>query len=431
VVVSGPLRLERSAELYRRARQVIPGGVNSPVRAMRAVGMDAPVFVRRGEGAWLEDEDGNRYVDWVMSWGPLLLGHADPEVVAAVTEAAMDGTTFGAPTEREVLLAEEIADAVPSVEMVRLVSSGTEAALSAVRLARGFTRRDRILKFAGCYHGHADALLASAGSGLATLAIPSTPGVPTHATADTIVCPYNSIDAAAAAVERYGEGLAAIIVEPVAGNMGVVPPEPGFLEALRRLCDACGALLVFDEVITGFRVARGGAQELYGVRPDLTVLGKIAGGGLPLAALGGRADVMSALAPAGAVYQAGTLSGNPLATAAALVALRRLREPGIYAELERRGAQLEAGLRAATGDAPVTVQRVGTMATLFFRPGPVRNFDEAGESDTERYGAFFRHMLGRGVYLAPSQFEAMFLSTAHGEAELERTVSAAAEYFRA
>jgi glutamate-1-semialdehyde 2,1-aminomutase len=396
---------------------------------MRSVGMQAPVFVRRGEGAWIEDEDGNRYVDWVLSWGPLLLGHADPEVVAAVTEAAADGTTFGAPTERELLLAEEIVDAVPSIEMVRLVSSGTEAAMSAIRLARGFTKRDRILKFAGCYHGHADALLASAGSGLATLGLPSTPGVPTQATADTIVCPYNSIDAAAAAVERFGEGLAAIIVEPVAGNMGVVPPAPGFLEALRQLCDACGALLVFDEVITGFRVARGGAQELYGVRPDLTVLGKIAGGGLPLAAFGGRADAMSVLAPAGAVYQAGTLSGNPLATAAALVVLRRLRDPGIYGALEGRGAQLEAGLRAAAGSAPVTVQRVGAMATLFFHPGPVRNFEEASASDTERYGELFRHMLDRGVYLAPSQFEAMFLSSAHGDEELERTVSAAAEYF--
>jgi len=415
--------------VYVRARKLIPGGVNSPVRAMRAVGLDAPLFMRRGEGAYVEDEDGNRYVDWVLSWGPLLFGHADPEIVAAVVEAAAGGTTFGAPTAREVELAQEIVDAVPSVEMVRLVSSGTEAAMSAVRLARGATRRDRVLKFAGCYHGHVDALLASAGSGLATLGIPTTPGVPTAATADTVVCPYNDVDAAAAAVERYGEGLAAVIVEPVAGNMGVVPPEPGFLEALRALCDACGALLVFDEVITGFRLARGGAQERYGVRPDLTILGKIAGGGLPLAAFGGRADVMEHLAPSGAVYQAGTLSGNPLAVAAALVALRRLRDPGVYERLEAAGARLEAGLREAAAGGAASVQRVGAMATLFFHPGPVRNFDEAAASDTERYAAFFRHLLERGVYLAPSQFEAMFLCTAHGDAEIDRTVTAAESFF--
>jgi glutamate-1-semialdehyde 2,1-aminomutase len=420
--------LRTSTDLYRQARALIPGGVNSPVRAMRAVGMDAPVFVHRGEGAWIEDVDGNRYVDWVMSWGPLIFGHADAEIVEAVKSAAAFGTTFGAPTQAEVELAQEIVDAVPSVEMVRLVSSGTEAAMSAVRLARGFARRDRVLKFAGCYHGHADALLASAGSGLATLGIPSTPGVPTQATADTIVCAYNSTHSAAAAVERYGEGLAAVIVEPVAGNMGVVPPAPGFLEALRRLCDACGALLVFDEVITGFRVARGGAQERYGVRPDLTVLGKIAGGGLPLAAFGGRADVMSQLAPSGAVYQAGTLSGNPLATAAALVTLRRLRDPAAYDELEAKGALLEAGLREAAGD-EVRVQRVGSMLTAFFHPGPVRNFEDAQGADSERYGAFFRHMLARGVYLAPSQFEAAFVSIAHGDAEIERTVEAAREFF--
>jgi glutamate-1-semialdehyde 2,1-aminomutase len=420
--------LTTSTDLYRQARALIPGGVNSPVRAMRAVGMDAPVFVHRGEGAWIEDVDGNRYVDWVMSWGPLIFGHADAEIVEAVKSAAALGTTFGAPTQAEVELAQEIVDAVPSVEMVRLVSSGTEAAMSAVRLARGFARRDRVLKFAGCYHGHADALLASAGSGLATLAIPSTPGVPTQATADTIVCAYNSTEAAAAAVERYGEGLAAVIVEPVAGNMGVVPPTPGFLEALRRLCDACGALLVFDEVITGFRVARGGAQERYGVRPDLTVLGKIAGGGLPLAAFGGRAEVMSQLAPSGAVYQAGTLSGNPLATAAALVTLRRLRDPAAYDELEAKGARLEAGLREAAGD-EVRVQRVGSMLTAFFHPGPVRNFEDAQAADSERYGAFFRHMLASGVYLAPSQFEAAFVSLAHGDAEIERTVEAAKEFF--
>ena len=412
--------------LYRRAQELIPGGVNSPVRAMRAVGLDEPFFVRRGEGAYLEDVDGNRYLDWVMSWGPLLFGHADHDTVEAVIAAARNGTSFGAPTEAEVDLAAELADAVPSVEKVRLVSSGTEAAMSALRLARGATRRDRIIKFAGCYHGHSDALLASAGSGLATLGIPSSPGVPTPVTQDTIVCPYNDVDAAAAAVAQYGEGLAAIIVEPIAGNMGVVPPEPGYLEALRALCDAAGALLIFDEVISGFRVGRGGAQELYGVIPDLTVLGKIVGGGLPLAAFGGRADVMDHLAPSGSVYQAGTLSGNPLATAAGLAMLRRLRDPEVYAELERRGARLEKGL-APFG----RVQRVGAMLTLFCTDEPVRDFDDASRCDTERYGALFRHLLARGIYVAPSQFECLFPSLAHGDDEIDRTIEAVGSFFDA
>jgi glutamate-1-semialdehyde 2,1-aminomutase len=398
------------SELWRRAQSLIPGGVNSPVRAMRAVGVDEPVFVRRGEGAWVEDVDGNRYVDWVMSWGALIFGHADPETVEAVQEAAARGTSFGAPTEAEVELAAEIADAVPSVEKVRLVSSGTEAAMSAIRLARGFTHRDRVLKFEGCYHGHADALLASAGSGVATLGLPGSAGVPSPTVRDTIVVPYNDADAAAEAFVRYGEGLACAIVEPVAGNQGVVPPEPGFLQALRDLCDAAGSLLIFDEVITGFRVARGGAQELYGIHPDLTVLGKIAGGGLPLAAFGGRAEVMDRLAPGGDVYQAGTLSGNPLATAAGLSVLRRLRDPSVYERLERTAARLEQGL-APFG----RVQRVGAMLTLF-------------AEDTERYGALFRHLLHRGVYVAPSQFEAMFVSLAHGDEEVSLTVDAVGEY---
>ena len=409
--------------MYRRALDLIPGGVNSPVRAMRAVGLDEPLFVRRGEGAYLEDVDGNRYVDWVMSWGPLIFGHADPETVTAVRDAAERGTSFGAPTEAEVELAAEIAGAFPSVEKVRLVSSGTEAAMSAIRLARAFTARDRILKFAGCYHGHVDALLASAGSGVATLGLPSSPGVPPATTKDTIVRKYNDVDAVASTVAEYGEGLAAIIVEPVAGNMGVVPPAPGFLEVLRRLCDASGALLVFDEVITGFRVARGGAQELFGVLPDLTILGKIVGGGLPLAAFGGRAEIMDRLAPSGDVYQAGTLSGNPLATAAGLAVLRRLRDPSVYEQLEQRGARLESGL-APYG----RVQRVGAMATLFMTDEPVRNFDDAHRADTDRYGTLFRHLLERGIYVAPSQFEAMFVSVAHGDEEIDRTIQAVGDF---
>jgi glutamate-1-semialdehyde 2,1-aminomutase len=404
-------------ELWHRAQKVIPGGVNSPVRAMRGVGLDEPFFVRRGEGATVETADGRALLDWVQSWGPLIFGHADAETVEAVREAALDGTSFGAPTEREVELAQEIVDAVPSVERVRLVSSGTEAAMSAVRLARGFTHCDRVIKFAGCYHGHADGFLASAGSGLATLGIPASPGVPSGVTSDTVVCEYNDVDGVAAAVERYGEGLAAIIVEPVAGNMGCVPPAPGFLEALRLLCDASGALLIFDEVISGFRVARGGAQELFGVTPDLTVLGKIVGGGLPLAAFGGRADVMSELAPSGAVYQAGTLSGNPIATAAGLSVLRRLRDDDVYAELERRSARLADGL-AAFG----RVQRVGAMLTLFAgRDEPVERFTEL---DNGRYGELFRGLLERGIYIAPSQYECLFPSLAHGDEEIDTTIEA-------
>jgi glutamate-1-semialdehyde 2,1-aminomutase len=388
---------------------------------MRSAGVDEPLFVSRGEGAYIETADGRRLLDWVQSWGPLIFGHADAETIEAVRQAAAAGLTFGAATEREVELAEEIADAVRSVEQVRLVSSGTEAAMSALRLARGFTGRTRVLKFAGGYHGHADPFLAEAGSGLATLGIPASSGVPASVVAETIVVDYNDIEAVAAVFEDHAEELAAVFVEPVAGNMGCVPPQPGFLEGLRRICDAAGSLLVFDEVITGFRVARGGAQERYGVTPDLTVLGKIVGGGLPLAAFGGRVEIMSRLAPVGDVYQAGTLSGNPLATAAGLSVLRRLRDPARYEELERCGALLEQGLSPFG-----KVQRVGAMLTLFIgRATPVTHREQL---DSERYGRLFRHLLARGVYAAPSQYECLFPSLAHGEAEIAATVAAAATF---
>ena len=388
---------------------------------MRSVGIDEPLFVVRGEGAYIETADRRRLLDWVQSWGPLIFGHADAETVDAVTAAAADGMSFGAATEREVELAEEIADAVPSIEMVRLVSSGTEAAMSALRLARGYTGRTRVLKFAGGYHGHADSFLAEAGSGLATLGIPASSGVPASVVAETVVVDYNDIDAVAGAFERHGDAIAAVFVEPVAGNMGCVPPAPGFLEGLRRVCDAAGAMLVFDEVITGFRVGRGGAQERYGVTPDLTVLGKIVGGGLPLAAFGGRTEIMSRLAPVGDVYQAGTLSGNPLATAAGLAVLRRLRDPAVYRELERRSALLEEGL-APFG----RVQRVGAMLTFFVgRDTPVTRREQL---DSGRYGELFRHLLANGVYLAPSQYECLFPSLAHNEAEIEATVAAVAAF---
>jgi len=403
---------------------VIPGGVSSPVRAMRSVGRDHPLFVARGEGAWLVDADGNRYVDWVMSWGPLIAGHAHPAVVEAVTAAAADGTSFGAPTAREVELAERIADAVPSVDMVRFVSSGTEATMSAVRLARGFTGRSKVLKFAGGYHGHVDALLAQAGSGLATLAIPSTPGVPAAVTADTLICEYNDLDAARSLAEAHGDDLACVIVEPVAGNMGVVPPAPGFLEGLRAICNGTGALLIADEVITGFRVAYGGAQERLAFRPDLTCLGKIMGGGLPAAAFGGRADVMERLAPEGDVYQAGTLSGNPLAMAAGLATLSLLTQPGAYERLEETSAAVARGFEAPG----VTVNRVGAMLTAFFHDGPVRSFAEAATSDTQRYARFHAHMLDRSIYLAPSQFEATMPSLVHSAEQVEMTVAAAREF---
>ena len=409
------------SQLWERAQKHIPGGVNSPVRAMRAVGVDEPFFVVHGNGAYIETRDGRRLLDWVQSWGPLIFGHADPLTVEAVRSAALDGMSFGAPTEREVELAVEISEAVPSIEQVRLVSSGTEAGMSALRLARAFTGRTRVLKFAGGYHGHADPFLASAGSGLATLGIPASPGVPESVVSDTVVVDYNDAGAAAAAIDQVGPELAAVFVEPVAGNIGCVPPAPGFLEALRSLCDASGALLVFDEVITGFRVARGGAQERFGIRPDLTVLGKIVGGGLPLAAFGGPAEIMSRLAPVGDVYQAGTLSGNPLATAAGISVLRRLRDPAVYHELERRSARLEEGL-APFG----LVQRVGAMLTLFAgRAEPVTRMEQL---DTDGYARLFRHLLDSGVYVAPSQYECLFPSLSHGDNEIDELLAAVAAF---
>jgi glutamate-1-semialdehyde 2,1-aminomutase len=409
-----------SAELYERALELLPGGVNSPVRAMRAIGRD-PIFVARGEGAELIDVDGNRYVDWVMSWGPLIAGHAHPEVVAAVTAAAAAGTSFGAPTEAEVRLAAEVVERVPSAEMVRMVSSGTEATMSALRLARAATGRDRIAKFAGAYHGHVDGLLADAGSGLATQGIPASPGVTAAQAADTAVFPWGTVP--------EGE-FAAIVCEPYPANMGLVPPPDGFLAALRAHADETGALLVFDEVISGFRVAPGGAQEREGVTPDLSVLGKVIGGGLPAAAYAGRRDLMERVAPAGDVYQAGTLSGNPLATAAGLATLKLL-DADAYARLDRLTAALAGGLRVAAGDLPVQVSHTTGLLTVFFSEDPVRDYEDAKACDTGRYAAFCRAMLDRGVYLPPSQFEAWFPSLAHGDAEVERTLAAAREAFAA
>ncbi len=416
----------RSAALFERARRVIPGGVNSPVRAFGAVG-GTPLFLVEGRGCRVRDADGHEYIDYVGSWGPLVLGHADPEVLAAVRAAAARGTSFGAPTEAEVELAELLCAALPGVELVRMVSSGTEAAMSALRLARAATGRARILKFEGCYHGHSDALLVGAGSGVATLGIPGSPGVPEAFAELTLQVPYNDAGAAAAAVERWGSELACVIVEPVAANMGLVPPRPGFLARLRELCDRSGALLVFDEVITGFRVGWSGAQGRYGVVPDLTLLGKIAGGGLPAAAYGGRADLMRRIAPEGPVYQAGTLSGNPLAMAAGLATLRRLREPGTYERLESLSSRLADGLRARAEKAGVELwtEAIGGLFGFFFHPGPVASFDEARRSRADRFGAFFNAMLDEGIYLAPSPYECGFVSLAHGESEVEATLAAA------
>jgi len=422
--------MSRSEELFERARALIPGGVDSPVRAFGAVG-GSPRFIERGEGAYVFDADGNRYVDLVQSWGALLFGHARPEIVEAARAAAERGTSFGAPTRLEVELAERIVEAMPGVEMVRLVSSGTEAAMSAIRLARGFTGRDLVLKFEGCYHGHSDALLArGAGSGVATLGIPGSPGVTEGAARDTLTVPFNDLEAVRTLAGEHGERLACVIVEPVAANMGVVPPETGFLEGLRALCTETGALLVFDEVITGFRIAYGGAQSHYAVAPDLTVLGKVMGGGFPCAAFGGRRDVMEHLAPVGPVYQAGTLSGNPVAVAAGIAALDLARSLDPYAELARTAETLASGLSdafAARG-IPATVNRAGSMFSVFFSEGPVRDFEGARAADHARYARFFHHMLERGVALPPSGYELWTLGTAHGEDEVEAVAEAAASF---
>ena len=433
------MNTSHSQRLYNEAQKYMPGGVSSPVRAFRAVG-GSPLFIQRGEGCRLYDIDGNKFIDYVCSWGPLILGHAHPSVVVAIKEAAERGTSYGAPTEAEVELAMLITSALPSVEMVRFVNSGTEATMSALRLARAYTRRDKIIKFDGCYHGHADGLLVKAGSGVATLGLPDSPGVPESYAQHTLVAPYNDLEAVARLLEANRGQVAAAIVEPIAANMGVVPPTPSFLEGLRQLTRDSGSLLIFDEVITGFRVGWSGAQGLYGISPDLTCLGKIIGGGLPVGAYGGRREIMEMVAPLGPVYQAGTLSGNPLAMAAGLATLRELHpvvspaEPkeGVYKQLEERSARLAEGLQAAAREAGITVvgNRVGSVMTLFFTDQGVTDYASARTSDAQKYAAFFRAMLERGVYLAPSQFEAAFVSTAHAEADIEETVKAAEDAFR-
>jgi glutamate-1-semialdehyde 2,1-aminomutase len=425
------MKIATSKKLFEAAQQVIPGGVNSPVRAFRSVG-GQPLFIKRAKGSRLYDVDGNSFIDYVLSWGPMILGHAPAPVVQAVGRAAKNGTSYGAPTEAEVQLAQMISEAIPSMQQVRLVSSGTEAVMSAIRLARAYTKRNAVLKFEGCYHGHSDYLLAKAGSGLATLGIPDSPGVPDDFTRLTITAPYNDLKTVRDLIQAHRSRLACVIVEPVAGNMGVVPPGDDFLPALRELTRAHGVLLIFDEVITGFRVHYGGAQTLYDVKPDLTCLGKIIGGGLPVGAYGGAREIMQLVAPAGPVYQAGTLSGNPLAVTAGIETLKRLRARNVYERLEERAAALAEGLGASAKKAgvPLTQTRVGSMLGAFFTKGPVVDYATAKQSDTRVYAKFFHGMLEKGVYFAPSQFEAAFLSTAHSDQDIEETVEHARSVFR-
>jgi glutamate-1-semialdehyde 2,1-aminomutase len=421
----------RSKELLLKAREIIPGGVNSPVRAGRAVGIDPP-FVQRADGCFLWDVEGKRYIDYVCSWGPMILGHRPPEVIQAITDALENGTSYGAPTELEVNLATMIVETVPSVEMVRMVNSGTEATMSAIRLARGFTGRDIIVKFDGCYHGHSDSCLVSAGSGVATFCIPGSPGIPADLARLTISLPYNSLEAVEMAVEKYSEQIAAIIVEPIAGNMGVVLPQEGFLEGLRSITREHGILLIFDEIITGFRVSQGGAQEIYSIIPDLTCLGKIIGGGLPVGAYGGRRDIMSNIAPDGDIYQAGTLSGNPLAMAAGVATLMMLKNKEIYEKLEEKSRLLFSGFGDAARSAglDIEVNRVGSMGSIFFTNNPVIDFDSAKGSESTMYASFYREMLAQKIYLAPSPFEALFVSLAHNEDVLKKSIDAAFTSFQ-
>lgn len=416
---------EQSERLFEEAKKYIPGGVNSPVRAFRSVGM-SPLFIESGMGSKVYDADGHEYLDYVLSWGPLILGHCPPSVVEAVKLAAEKGTSFGAPTKLETDMAKLVTEIVPSVEVVRMVNSGTEATMSALRLARGFTKRNKIMKFEGCYHGHADSLLIKAGSGVATLALPDSPGVPSDVASHTITVPYNDLDSVKLAFEKFGEDLAAVIVEPIAGNMGVVPPLPGFLQGLRDITEKYGTLLIFDEVMTGFRVDYHCAQGRFGITPDLTTMGKVIGGGLPVGAYGGKREIMEQIAPAGPIYQAGTLSGNPLAMAAGYTTLQELGKPGVYEALEKKAARLEEGLRQNSLEAgiPFTINRVGSMVGLFFTDQQVTNYESAKTSDLDRFAKYFRNMVEEGVSLPPSQFEGMFLSTAHSDEDIEFTIAA-------
>ena len=424
--------INRSIELFQTARKYIPGGVNSPVRAFKSVGAD-PLFISRASGSKIYDADNNEYVDYVGSWGPMILGHCHPIVVKAVQQAVSVGSSFGAPTELEITLAEMVIKAVPSIEMVRMVSSGTEATMSAIRLARGYTRRDKIIKFSGCYHGHADSLLVKAGSGAATFGVPDSPGIPADFAKHTLTAEFNSLDTVRTLVSQNKDDIACIIVEPIAGNMGTVPPAEGFLEGLRDICSNEGIILIFDEVMTGFRVAYGGAQELYGITPDMTTLGKIIGGGLPVGAFGGKKEIMELLSPSGGVYQAGTLSGNPLAMTAGIETLKLLQQPGFYKSLDEKSAYLASGLATAAQDAgyPVYSTRVGSMFCAFFTNGTVRDWPTAAACDTKAFAKYFMGMLQEGVYLAPSQFETAFVSIAHTEADLDRTIAAARKAFKA